>query len=530
MSGERRLPRGWTRATIGDLVAESGLFRDGDWVESDDQDPDGDVRLIQLADVGDGEYRDRSNRFLTRSKAKELNCTFLEPGDVLIARMPDPLGRACIFPGDAKMSVTVVDVCIVRTGRKDIDHRWLQWFINAPHFRVQVAGLQSGSTRKRISRRNLATLTLPVPPGKEQRRIVAKIEEMFSDLDAGVAALERVRANLKRYRAAVLKSAVEGRLTAEWRKRNPDVEPASTLLERILAERRAKWERDQLRKFKEAGKTPPKGWKEKYEEPPSPKDVDGTAIPSTWSWATIDQLIAGDRSSAYGVLQPGDDVPDGVPLVRVCDVADGRVAVDQLKRIAPGIAAQFSRTVLRGGEVLLTIVGTIGRTAIAPETLRGANTARAVAVLPTNEIISARFVEMMLRDSTARTKLTLAAHEVARKTLNLEDVRIACVPLAPLTEQAEIVAEVDRRLSVADAAEAQVEHALQRAARLRQAILKRAFEGKLVPQDPSDEPASILLERRASETVRTDAASRPRNRRSSGGERRSATRRKRGAV
>jgi type I restriction enzyme S subunit len=86
MSEESSLPRGWIRATIGNLVAGAGVFCDGDWVESEDQDPTGDVRLIQLADVGDGEYRDRSSRFLTSEKARKLSCTFLEKGDVLIAR------------------------------------------------------------------------------------------------------------------------------------------------------------------------------------------------------------------------------------------------------------------------------------------------------------------------------------------------------------------------------------------------------------------------------------------------------------
>ncbi|MDM2059987.1 restriction endonuclease subunit S, partial [Mycobacteroides abscessus] len=96
---------------LADLLSD-GLFVDGDWVESKDQDPDGDVRLIQLADVGDGVFRDRSSRFLTSEKAKELRCTFLEPGDVLVARMPEPLGRACIFPGVGQPAVTAVDVCI----------------------------------------------------------------------------------------------------------------------------------------------------------------------------------------------------------------------------------------------------------------------------------------------------------------------------------------------------------------------------------------------------------------------------------
>src|SRR6266568_6955653 len=100
------LPPGWALANLPDMLAQDGVFSDGDWVESKDQDPGGDVRLIQLADVGDGSYRNRSARFLTSSKAHELGCTFLQPGDVLIARMPDPLGRACLFPGDAKASVT----------------------------------------------------------------------------------------------------------------------------------------------------------------------------------------------------------------------------------------------------------------------------------------------------------------------------------------------------------------------------------------------------------------------------------------
>ena len=110
----RELPSGWAYAGLPDLISSDGVFGDGDWIESKDQDQYGDVRLIQLADIGDGKYLDKSKRFLTHAKAIELGCTFLQRGDVLIARMPDPLGRACIFPGDSKEAVTVVDVCVVR--------------------------------------------------------------------------------------------------------------------------------------------------------------------------------------------------------------------------------------------------------------------------------------------------------------------------------------------------------------------------------------------------------------------------------
>jgi len=495
MNRSKDLPSGWTSGTIGNLISVDGIFCDGDWVESEDQDPNGDIRLIQLADIGDGVYRNRSNRFLTAAKAKQLKCTFLKTGDVLIARMPDPLGRAAIFPGDALSCVTVVDVCIARTGHDAINHRWLMHFINSPVFRANIAALQSGSTRKRISRRNLASLQLPIPPSNEQRRIVAKIEELFSDLDAGVAALERAKANLKRYRAAVLKAVVEGSLTAEWRAQHPDVEPASQLLKRMLLERRRKWEADQLAKFQAAGKAPPKNWQAKYVEPTSPNAIDLPELPKSWCWTTIEQMNAAERPISYGVLQPGTEFPGGVPLIRVCDVADGKVAIDQLKKIEPSISDQFRRTIIQGGEVLLTVVGTIGRTAIAPPELVGANTARAVAVIAVAPLCIPEFLELALRDPAMRTRLTLASHEVARKTLNLEDVRVAHLNLPPLEEQKVILAHASEKLSQIEAADKLIDSSLARASRLRQSILKQAFEGRLVPQDPSDEPASVLLQR-----------------------------------
>jgi type I restriction enzyme S subunit len=103
------------------------------------------VRLTQLADVGDGVFRDRSSRYLREDQAAALNCTFLERGDVLVARMPDPLGRACLFPKLSQPAVTAVDVCIVRPGSGSVDPRWLMWTINSPSFRARIAEYQTGA-------------------------------------------------------------------------------------------------------------------------------------------------------------------------------------------------------------------------------------------------------------------------------------------------------------------------------------------------------------------------------------------------
>jgi type I restriction enzyme S subunit len=228
-------PPGWSRMSIGELIGPMGIFVDGDWVETKDQDPTGDVRLTQLADIGVGVWRDRSDRYMTSAAAARLNCTFLEVGDVLVARMPDPLGRACLFPGDPRRCVTVVDVAIIRPNDSGVDPTWLMWMINSPAMRVSIESLQAGTTRKRISRKNLAAMEIFVPPVAEQRRIVAEVEHHFSFVDACERAVDAGLARSAALRRSMLKAAFEGRLVPQ----DPSDEPASVLLERIRAERAA---------------------------------------------------------------------------------------------------------------------------------------------------------------------------------------------------------------------------------------------------------------------------------------------------
>lgn len=184
---------------------------DGDWVETKDQDPTGEVRLIQLADIGDGEFLDKSARYLTLASAERLNCTFLAPGDVLIARMPHPIGRACIFPGTDGPAVAAVDICIWRGDEKFACSRWLMHAINSPEPRSAFEGLAGGTTRQRISGGNLKRHVIPVPPKAEQRRLtnyvdatLARSEEARTDLGRALALAKRYRSSLL---AAMLKEA-----------------------------------------------------------------------------------------------------------------------------------------------------------------------------------------------------------------------------------------------------------------------------------------------------------------------------------
>ena len=188
------------------LVSNGGIFCDGDWIEKKDQDPNGAVRLIQLADIGICEFKDKSSRYITEDKGSELNCTYLQKGDILIARLPEPLGRACIFPLEGKY-ITAVDIAIVRIPHKDVSPKYVMYMINSPQFRNEIKKYESGTTRKRISRKNLDRIEFDVPSISEQERIVARIEELFSQLDSGVETLKRIKQQLAVYRQAVLKEA-----------------------------------------------------------------------------------------------------------------------------------------------------------------------------------------------------------------------------------------------------------------------------------------------------------------------------------
>src|SRR5262249_44532870 len=147
--------------------------------------------------------------------------------------------------------------------------------LNASDF-VRFASRINTGDRPRVDFDQIKLFEILLPPLSEQERIGDALDEVFSNLDAGVMLLEQVREKLKLYRASVLKAAIEGRLTTEWRKRHPQVEPASELVKRILAERRRSWEEAQLRKFEEQGTEPPGNWKEKYREPPA---TDVTNLP-----------------------------------------------------------------------------------------------------------------------------------------------------------------------------------------------------------------------------------------------------------
>lgn len=395
-------------------------------------------------------------------------------------------------------------------------------YINRRFHALRVQGLiedfyrrAHGSGMVHITRGEFDGTAVVLPPEREQQRIVDEVEKQFTRLDAAVAGLQRVKANLKRYRASVLKAACEGRLVpteAELaRREGRSFEAGEELLKRILKERRARWEEDQLAKMTATGHSPwDSTWKTRYREPADVEAETNGAVPEGWTWANWDQL---SRRVTVGHVGPmkHEYVADGIPFLRSQNVRPNRFDTEGLLHISPEFHAKLAKSTLMPGDVVIVRSGSVGVACVVPEALGEANCSDLVLVQCPLMLLPQFGCFYM--NSTAKRRVSRGQVGVALAHFNTASVASLPVPLPPLSEQHRIVAEVERRLSVVDELEATVEMNLARCVRLRQSILKVAFEGRLVPQDPNDEPADVLLERIRRERESADVAGAPPRRR-----------------
>ncbi len=370
--------------------------------------------------------------------------------------------------------------------------------------------LTTGTTgRRKLTKSALMSAPYLLPPLPEQHRIVAKIDELFSELDAGVELLKKLKAKLKRYRQAVLKAAVEGKLTKDWREAHQgELEPASVLLERILKERREKWEAEQLAQMKAKGKTPKDdSWKLKYKEPVAPDTSDLSELPEGWVWARLDTITAlkgGITKDSKRQVENGRKVP----YLRVANVQRGYLDLTEMKEIEAPESA-ITELLLKPGDILFNEGGDrdkLGRGWIwkgeLPECIHQNHVFRGrvycTDVLP-------KFVSWFGNTYGASYFMREGKQTTNLASINLTKLSAFPIPLPSPEEQQKIVSEVERHLSVVDKLETVVNQNLKRAVKLRQSILKKAFEGKLVPQDATDEPADKLLERIKAEKAKREA-------------------------
>jgi type I restriction enzyme S subunit len=292
------------------------------------------------------------------------NKQIVDVGTVLLCKINPRINRSWVVSSHTGHQKIASTEWISFPPSDDFEPKYLAYYLNQESLRSFLAANASGvgGSLTRVKPSTIKEYPYPIAPIEQQRQIVAEIEKQFSRLDESVASLNRVRANLKRYKAAVLKAAIEGRLTEEWRKQNPDVEPASTLLERILAERRAKWEEAEFAKMRAKGKEPKDDtWKKKYRKAFDLDEKSQRALAPGWAWVSIEAILKTPEALSYGILKPGPFVTSGIPMVRVVDVGDGVIIPTEIVQVTEESAAPYERTRLENGDILLAVMATIGR-------------------------------------------------------------------------------------------------------------------------------------------------------------------------
>ncbi len=345
---------------------------------------------------------------------------------------------------------------------------------------------------------HLRKLAFVLPPRAEQTRIVEKLESLLADLDAGVAELKAAQRKLARYRQSLLKAAVEGALTAEWREANAPQETGAQLLARILRERRARFEQKH-------------GPKKKYKEPAAPNTAQLPALPQGWVWATIDQLASVGTGVTPLRSNPayfdGGTIPwttsgalnEEIVISTSEHVTELAITECRLELFPPGslLVAMYGEGKTRGKCAELTFASTI-------------NQAIAALVFEDSALAVRPYVKIFLLD--AYEAMRKQASGGVQPNLNLQIIKALLVPLPPLAEQHQVLTHLDTALSACKAQESAVTHALKQAAAQRRNLLRAAFTGELVPQDPADEPASVLLERIRAARAAQGVVKKPRGR------------------
>ena len=419
-----------------------------------------------------------SERYPTAIKYCSRPKKIAKRDDILIS-VRAPVGPTNIAPSE----------CCIGRGLAAIrplegtDPLYILYFLRSVAHELSEMG--TGTTFKAISGSDLRSIEIPLAPPDQQKLIVAEIEKQFSRLDEAVAALKRIQANLKRYKASVLKAAVEGKLTEEWRSRRGTLQRAPTkdetgtdLLKRILIERKKKWEEDYIKKYVGTHGHAPKddSWKKKYKEPVPPDTSNLPELPKGWVWATLPQLGELNREKSKHRPRNAPHLYGGLyPFVQTGDIKNAISVIREYRQTYNEEGLKQSRLWPKG-TLCITIAANIADTAILgfnacfPDSI--------VGFVSESDNVDIRFIEYFFR--TAKENIERFAPATAQKNINLEILNDLVLPVPPLREQQAIINEIEQKLSVTEEIEVSVEINLKRADHLRQSILKKAFSGTLV--------------------------------------------------
>ena len=489
MSVTQAIPETWILAPVGDVCSQPQY---GYTTKASNT---GDLRLLRTSDITSGRI-DWATIPYCSENPEDLEKYLLKDGDILVSRA----GTVGVSYLVTKPLKAVFASYLIRF-KPYIDRQFLGYFLQSPDYWIAIADEKLGIAVPNVNATKLKSIVVPVPPEREQRRIVNKIGGLFSEIDKGIENLKAARAKLDIYRQSVLKHAFEGKLTVKWREENKDkLETSERLLDRIKQERDKRYEQ-QLGEWKVAVKT----WEDSTKsakKPTKPKKLteiapikgdpreELPAIPASWEWLNVIHVGQVETGTT-----PSTKIPENyggkLPFFKPTDLDQGAHVRTAQNHLSP--LGEESARVISAGSTLVTCIGaTIGKTGFAAT--RCATNQQINSITPCTGF-DPQYVYLQMVAPFLNDRIKTDASATTLPILNKSRFGELPFVFCSLPEQHELVRLVEERFIEAERSEKEINTTLKQAKMLRQAILKKAFSGNLVEQDSNDEPASVLLDR-----------------------------------
>lgn len=432
------IPDNWYWITFNTCKAGEDGFFDGDWILSENMDQNGEVRLLQLSDIGIGVFLDKSDKHVSKKTFEQLNCTQLYKGDVMISRMAEPIARSCIVPSFPYTVITAVDVAVLRCDNRIIDNRYVNYLCNTKWFTELAFNLARGTTRVRITRTNLGEMPVPLPPLPEQQRIVDRIERLFAKLDEAKEKAQAVVDGFEDRKAAILHKAFTGELTEEWRKKQ-------------------------------------------------------TTRVVEWKQATFDDIIVSIKN---GTTAKQNKETNNYPVTRIESLQRGTIDFSRLGYIVDPTTIS-EEDYYRENDIALSHINSaahVGKTALIRASflplVHGMNLLR----IRLNSLCIPEFFVWYSRSVEYKEQITQRINmAVNQVSINQKQLRTMPIPIPQIREQEIIVKILNENIYKLEQVKDTAEQVISQIDTMKKAILARAFRGELGTNDPSEPPADISI-------------------------------------
>ena len=431
-----------------------------------------------------------------RLHSKEIgsNKQFVAPGDVLISKINPRLNRTWVVTEHDEPPIASTEWIVFRQN-EEISSEYLALFLQQFSVRDFLSHNASGvgGSLTRIKPAIFEEVSISYPPLNEQKRIVVKIEELFSELDAGEQSLRDARQQLTLYRQSLLKQAFEGKLTEAWRANNPDkLEDPETLLARIQQERESRHQQqlqnwqlavDEWEQKGKEGKKPTKPRKPKEQPPLAPEVLKQLPpLPSSWQWLAVKEANIEVSDGPFGSnLKTSDYVDSGVQVIRLENIGSGKFIKEKLSFISKEKYELLKRHTVLPNDIVFAsfITESVRATIVPPSVSISVNKADCFKVREYGNTVDISYLNNCFAARYFFKHLEDLIHGVGRPRINTTQLGEAPIPICPLSEQQEIVRILDEQFTAIEQNEKEIDNALTQSQALRQSTLKQAFEGKL---------------------------------------------------